>query len=190
LPAATEPAAAQAARRRPIRVGALVLIAAVAAVVYGLDQGSKYLITQNLDKGDVVPVLGELLQLRFVTNSGAAFSLGSGFTWILSIVAAGIVVFAIWFAPRIRSLAWASLLGLVLGGGLGNLTDRLFREPGFGVGHVVDFLQIYAFPAIFNVADIAVVAGAVLFVLLSLRGVGLDGIRTPMVKPTPAPETK
>ncbi len=117
------------------------------------------------------------LQLHFVTNSGAAFSLASGFTWILSIVALGVIGFIIWFARRIRSVAWAIIFGLVLGGALGNVTDRLFREPGFGVGHVVDFIQVWGFPAIFNIADIAVVTGMGLFLLLTMRGVGLDGTR-------------
>jgi signal peptidase II len=164
------------------------LLAAVAVVVYGIDQGSKYLITENLDLGDTVQVLGEVLQLHYVTNSGAAFSLASGFTWILSIVAVGVVVFIVVFAPRIRSLAWATMFGLVLGGALGNVTDRLFRPPAFGTGHVVDFLQVIGFPAIFNGADIAIVSSMGLFLLLSLRGVGLDGVRTPMVKTTAKPD--
>jgi signal peptidase II len=189
LPAATEPTAPdRTPGRGRISVPALLLLAAVAVGVYGIDQGSKYLITQNLEIGDLVPVLGEVLQLHYVTNSGAAFSLISGFTWILSIVAVGVIGFIVVFAPRIRSLAWATMFGLVLGGALGNLTDRLFREPSFGQGHVVDFIQVWGFPAIFNGADIAVVSSMGLFILLSLRGVGLDGTRTPMVKPTPKPE--
>jgi signal peptidase II len=79
------------------------------------------------------------------------------------------------------------MFGLVLGGALGNLTDRLFREPGFGTGHVVDFIQVWGFPAIFNGADIAIVASMGLFILLSLRGVGLNGVRTPMVRTTSRP---
>lgn len=190
MPAATEPVAPERTPGRGrISVRALLLLAAVAAGVYGIDQGSKYLITQNLELGDVVPVLGEVLQLHFVTNSGAAFSLASGFTWILSIVAGAVVVLIVIFAPRIRSLAWATMLGLILGGALGNLTDRLFREPSFGQGHVVDFIQVWGFPAIFNGADIAVVSSMGLFILLSLRGVGLDGTRTPMVKTTAKPGT-
>ena len=168
-------------------VRALLLLAAVAVGVYGIDQGAKFLIDQNLDLGDTIPVLGEVLQLHYVSNSGAAFSLASGFTWILSVVAAGVIVFIIAFAPRIRSLGWATMFGLVLGGALGNLTDRLFRPPGFGTGHVVDFIQVYGFPAIFNGADIAIVSSMGLFLLLSLRGVGLDGVRTPMVKTTQKP---
>jgi signal peptidase II len=118
-----------------------------------------------------------VLQLRYVTNSGAAFSLAEGFTWVLSIIAVGVVVLIVWFAPRIRSLGWATMFGLVLGGAIGNLTDRLFRPPGFGVGHVIDFIQVIYFPAIFNLADVAVVSAMGLFILLSLRNVGLDGRR-------------
>ena len=189
MPRATKaPATDRAQKRGRISVRALLLLAAVAVAVYGIDQGSKFLVTQNLDLGHTIQVLGEILQLHYVTNSGAAFSLASGFTWILSVVAAGVIVFIVIFAPRIRSLGWATMFGLVLGGALGNLTDRLFRDPGFGTGHVVDFLQIYAFPAIFNAADVAIVSSMVLFILLSLRGVGLDGTRTPMVRPTPKPE--
>ena len=133
-------------------------------------------------------MVGEVLQLHYVTNSGAAFSLASGFTWILSIVAVAVIGFIVIFAPRIRSLGWATMFGLVLGGALGNVTDRLFREPAFGSGHVIDFIQVWGFPAIFNAADIAVVSSMGLFILLSLRGIGLDGTRTPMVKTTPRPE--
>lgn len=189
MPRATEAAATdRAPKRGRISVRALALLAAVAVVVYAVDQGSKYLITENLDIGDTIPVIGEILQLHYVTNSGAAFSLASGFTWILSVVAVGVVVFIVIFAPRIRSLGWATMFGLVLGGALGNVTDRLFRPPAFGTGHVVDFLQVIGFPAIFNGADIAIVTSMGLFILLSLRGVGLDGTRTPMVRATPAPK--
>lgn len=112
-------------------------------------------------------------------NSGAAFSLASGSTWFFSIVAAGVAVFIVWYARRIRSMSWAILFGMLLGGTLGNLTDRLFREPGFGLGHVIDFVQVWGFPAIFNVADSFIVASMGLFIILSLRGVRLDGTRPP-----------
>ena len=159
-------------------------------VVYGIDQGAKYLITQNIELGHSVHILGDILQFHYVKNSGAASSLASGFTWALSIVAAGVIVFIVIFAPRIKSLGWATMFGLVLGGALGNLTDRLFREPGFGTGHVVDFIQVYGFPAIFNGADVAIVASMGLFIILSLRGVGLNGTRTPMVQTTRKPVAK
>lgn len=158
---------------------ALGLIALIALVAYGLDQGTKWLVEQHIAVDESVPVLGEFLQLHHVLNSGAAFSLASGFTWVLSIVVAIVIVFLIAFAPRIRSLAWATMFGLVIGGAFGNLTDRLFRPPSFGQGHVVDFIQVQYFPAIFNVADIAVTSAMGLFVLLSLRGLRLDGTREP-----------
>ena len=158
-------------------VRALVLLAVVALTVFALDQFAKYLVVSNMEVGQLIPVLGELFQLYFVKNSGAAFSLASGFTWILSIVAVGVIVVIIVFARRIKSVAWAIMFGLLLGGALGNVTDRLFREPGFGTGHVIDFLKIWGFPAIFNIADVAIVTGMGLFLLLTLRGVGLDGTR-------------
>jgi signal peptidase II len=163
--------------RAKVSVRALVILAIVALCVYLVDQMAKVLVVQNLFEGQQVQVLGQLLQFHFVKNPGAAFSIGSGSTWIFSIVGVGVLGFVIWYAPRIRSVAWAILFGLLLGGLLGNLTDRLFREPGFGVGHVVDFLQIPLLPAIFNLADVAIVSSMVLFLILTIRGVGLDGKR-------------
>jgi len=145
--------------------------------VYAVDQLAKFLVVENLAERQPVEVLGQFVQFYFVKNAGAAFSLGSGSTWIFAVIASAVAVFIIVFAPRIRSLAWAALFGLLLGGNLGNLTDRLFREPGFGVGHVVDFIQVQYFPAIFNVADMAIVASMVLFIVLTVRGVGLTGKR-------------
>jgi len=155
----------------------LAVLAIVALCVYLIDQIAKVLVVSNLYEGQQLEVLGQLLQFHFVKNAGAAFSIGSGSTWIFSIVGIGVLGFVIWYAPRIRSTAWAVLFGLLLGGLLGNLTDRLFRSPGFGVGHVVDFLQIPLLPAIFNLADVAIVSSMVLFLILTLRGVGLDGRR-------------
>ena len=176
MPPETEPTAPKGERSRGrVSVRALLLLGAVALALYGADQVAKYLIVTQLRPGDLVPVLGQVLQLHYVTNSGAAFSLATGFTWILSIVAVGVVVVIVWFARRIRSLGWACVFGLVLGGAAGNLTDRLFREPGFGVGHVVDFIQVWGFPAIFNIADSGIVVAMGLFLILSIRGVGLDG---------------
>lgn len=150
----------------------------VALCVYLVDQIAKVLVVSHLYEGQQIEVLGQLLQFHFVKNPGAAFSIGSGSTWIFSIVGVGVLGFVIWYAPRIRSTAWAVLFGLLLGGLLGNLTDRLFREPGFGVGHVVDFLQIPLLPAIFNLADVAIVSSMALFLILTLRGIGLDGRRS------------
>lgn len=187
MPAAPEQQAGGAASaRRRVGVRALLLLALLALAVLGLDQLAKALIVANLHEGQVLPLLGPLLELHYVTNSGAAFSFANGFTWIFSIVAVGVIVAIVWFSRRIRSLAWATMFGLVLGGALGNLADRLFRPPAFGVGHVVDFISIGFFPAIFNVADIAITTAMVLFLLLTLRGVGLDGSKAVFRKPAPA----
>lgn len=174
--AETEPQSTKTGRAR-VSVRALVVLAALALVVWGIDQLSKALILASMEVGESVQVIGELLRFYLVKNPGAAFSLASGFTWILSAVAVGVVVFLIIFARRIRSISWAIMFGLLLGGALGNLTDRLFREPGFGEGHVIDFFRVWGFPAIFNVADIAICTAMGLFMLLTIRGVGLDGTR-------------
>ncbi|PPF74312.1 signal peptidase II [Rathayibacter sp. AY1E6] len=156
----------------------LVTLGLVALAVFAIDQTAKFLVTTNLTLGEDVHVLGDVLILHYVKNPGAAFSLASGSTWIFSIIAACVVVAVIWFSRRIRSTAWGVFFGLLLGGTLGNLFDRLFREPSFGLGHVVDFLFTpWLLPAIYNVADIAICTAMALFVLLSVRGVGLDGTR-------------
>jgi signal peptidase II len=165
--------------RTKVRSSALLVLALVALGVYALDQLSKFLVVSNLTEGDVVRVLDDVLQLHFVRNPGAAFSLASGMTWIFSIIATVVVVFIVWFARRIRSLAWAVVFGLLLGGVLGNLTDRFLREPSFGLGHVVDFISTpWLIPAIYNVSDACIVASMVIFMILTIRGVGLDGKRT------------
>jgi len=169
------------AAERAAKVGtttALLVVAGAAIAAYGLDQLSKFLVVSNLTEGEVVPVLGSLLQWQFVRNPGAAFSLASGMTWIFTILAAGVITFIVWFARRISSIAWAIVFGLLLGGVLGNLTDRLLREPSFGLGHVIDFISTpWLIPAIYNVADISIVSSMVLFMILTIRGIGLDGSR-------------
>ncbi|WP_051973036.1 signal peptidase II [Cryobacterium sp. MLB-32] len=157
---------------------ALILLALVAVGVFALDQTSKFLVVTHMAEGEIVRVLGAVLQWHFVRNPGAAFSLASGSTWIFSIIAAAVVVFIVWFARRIRSLTWALVFGLLLGGVLGNLTDRLLREPSFGEGHVVDFISTpWMIPAIYNVADMSIVISMVIFMILTIRGIGLDGRR-------------
>lgn len=155
----------------------LALIGLVAALVLAADQLSKIWALGALERNVPNRVIGDLLVFRLTENPGAAFSIASGSTWLFSLIAAAVVLFLVWFARRIRSAGWAVLFGLLLGGTLGNLTDRLLRQPGFGVGHVIDFLQIPLLPAIFNLADVAIVSSMALFVLLTLRGVGLDGAR-------------
>lgn len=162
-----------------VSVRIIAALAFVAVTAYVLDQVSKHLVTTRLVEGESVDVIGEFFQLHFVRNPGAAFSLASGTTWIFSIAASAVVVAIVVFARRIRSRAWAVMLGMLLGGTLGNLTDRLTREPSFGQGHVVDFLYFPSLlPAIFNVADIFIVSSMGLLLLLTLLGVNLDGTRT------------
>lgn len=171
-----------------LSVRVLVVLALVASGVYAVDQIAKYFIVKNLSEGQQVDVIGTVLQFHFVKNSGAAFSLGTGMTWLFSIVAAAVAVFIVLYARRIRSFAWSILFGLLLGGTLGNLSDRLLRPPHFGEGHVVDFIQVIDFPAIFNLADSAIVISMGLFILLTILGVRLDGKRSPKSAPaTPSP---
>jgi signal peptidase II len=131
-----------------------------------------------------------VLQFRLIFNSGAAFSIGTGMTFILTLIAACVVVAIIRAARKLGSLPWAITLGMLLGGALGNLTDRLLRYPsGFGrstqlQGHVVDFIEVLPgnFPVIdyfpiFNIADSAIVCGGILAVILAWRGYQLDGTR-------------
>lgn len=153
-------------------------------LVLAADQFSKHLVLQHLEPGVAVPVLGEALQFVLVFNPGAAFSLGEGVTWIFTIamaIVAGVIVFLA--STRVHSRRWAVILGLLLGGVLGNLTDRLLRDPGFAVGHVVDFILTpwmwFWTPnaAIYNVADIFIVGGMAAVALLLVLGIELDGTR-------------
>jgi signal peptidase II len=174
---ATETVAEQVEPRQRASVRTLSLLGVIAVAIIALDQTAKYLVTSTMVEGSTVSVLGDILQLHYVKNPGAAFSLLSGTTWVFAIIASLVVIVIVVFARRIRSRLWALVFGLLLGGTIGNLIDRLFREPGFGVGHVVDFIQVTLFPAIFNVADMSIVTAMGIFILMSLRGIGFDGTR-------------
>jgi signal peptidase II len=159
--------------------------ALIAVLVLAADQGAKFLAVDRLTGRGRVDLLGDLFGFRLVRNSGAAFSLATGATWILTTVALVVVVVIIRIARRLGSRGWAIALGLVLGGALGNLSDRLFRPPAFFHGQVIDFLELPHWP-IFNLADVCIDTGAVLIALLSLRGIGIDGQRlTRTSAPTP-----
>ncbi|MDF2492535.1 MAG: lspA, partial [Microbacterium sp.] len=148
-------------------------------MVVAFDQVAKTLVVANLPYGTPVPVLGGALQFLYVRNPGAAFSFAVNMTWVFSVISAAVVVAIIVYSRRIRSMWWAIVLGMLLGGALGNLLDRLFREPGFGRGHVVDFISTpWMMPAIYNVADSFICISMVVFVLLVILGVNLDGTRT------------
>ena len=153
----------------------MVLIGAAVAV-YVADQLAKAWAVASLLPEQPRHLIGSVLQLNLIRNPGAAFSIGTGYTWILTLVACSVVAVILATSRRLGSLGWAWALGLLLGGSLGNLTDRMVRPPGPGRGHVVDFLQLPHWP-IFNIADSAVVSAAVLIALLALRGIGVDGAR-------------
>jgi len=158
------------ARRRLVWL--LVLLALGVLVV---DQLTKQWALSALD-GDRRALVGDLLGLQLVMNPGAALSTATGMTWVLTVVAVVVVVVLVRIARRLGSTTWTVALGLLLGGALGNLTDRLLREPGFARGEVVDFIA-YVDWFVGNVADIAIVVAAVLVVLLVARGVQVDGTR-------------
>lgn len=162
---------------RPRRRAALLwLFAGLTVFAYAFDQLTKLWVTSTMVEGERIPVLPPLLHWYYIRNSGAAFSIGENITWVFSIIMATVSVVILLQLRRLGSRWWAVALGLLLGGALGNLTDRLFREPSFAMGHVVDFIQLPNF-AIFNIADSAVVSAVAIICLLTLRGVGLDGSR-------------
>lgn len=156
----------------------IVLLVGVAAVLLACDQLIKQLVVDNMVEGQRIEILGEALQIHFVRNPGAAFSIASGMTWIFTIIAAVVVAVIVANARRIRSVWWAVVFGLVLGGTLGNLGDRLFRAPGVFEGHVVDYISTpWIVPAIYNLADIAIVGGMIMVALLTILDIGFDGER-------------
>jgi signal peptidase II len=159
---------------RPSR-RALWTFAVVAVLAYGADLLTKTLALRNLG-GDPVPVVGDLLQLRLVRNPGAAFSLGTSYTAVLTVIAVIAAVVVLVLVRRVGDRLWAFGLGCLLGGVLGNLTDRVFREPSFMQGHVIDFLELPSWP-VFNVADICINVAAGVIILQALRGITLSGER-------------
>lgn len=156
---------------RPRRVGTLLVVAAVA---YAVDQVTKIVAMERLAGTPPVPVVDGILTLRLVRNPGAAFGLAGNATVVFTLVAVVVAIAILRTATRLRSRGWAVALGLLLGGAVGNLTDRLLRDPAPLRGHVVDFLELPNWP-VFNVADMVILAGAGLIVLLTLRGRTVDG---------------
>lgn len=165
---------------RPLAVRRLqFVVAAATAAVLITDQLTKYLAVSRLTENVPVTVISGLFQFRLIRNPGAAFSLSTGTTWVFTLIAAAVSVVIVRIARRIGSLGWALALGLLLGGAVGNLLDRLFREPGFGRGHVVDFIEYLKFPfvnfPIFNVADSCIVISAGLIAILGFRNIPVEG---------------
>lgn len=153
----------------------LGLLLGIAAVVLVTDVVTKVLAVRLLTPGQPVSIIGDTVTWTLVRNSGAAFSMATGYTWVLTLIATGVVIGIIWMGRRLVNPWWAVGLGMILGGALGNLIDRFFRSPGPLQGHVVDFLAIGWWP-VFNVADPCVVGGAILLVGLSLFGFDFDTV--------------
>jgi signal peptidase II len=153
--------------------------------VFVADLISKTIVVATLSDRAPLRLLGGLLTLRELRNSGAAFSIGTSVTVIFTLIALGVIVAILRTARRLRSIPWAITLGLLLGGATGNLGDRLFRSPGFLRGDVVDWIELPHWP-VFNVADSSIVCGGVLAVLLAARGISLDGGRHQTARPDAA----
>lgn len=152
------------------------LLAAVAAAVLALDVATKAWVVAELEGRRQLELLGGQLLIRVSRNPGAAFSFAEGATVLFTLIAIVVIVVIVRVSTRLRSAGWALSLGLLLGGAAGNLVDRLLRSPGVGRGAVVDFLDFQVWPS-FNVADSGIVVGGVLAVLLSFRGIEVDGTR-------------
>jgi signal peptidase II len=144
-------------------------IFATAWIIWLFDFVTKSWALQSLS-AEPRKILGSILQFTLVFNSGAAFSLATGFTILFSLLALGVVVAVIYFAPKITSTGWQFTIGLLLGGVLGNLTDRIFREPSFLSGYVIDWIQIPHWP-VFNLADSAICIAAAIAFVLSVRDI-------------------
>jgi len=156
-----------------------------AAGIILIDQATKFWAETTLEPYEGVPVIGEWIQWRLVYNPGAAFGIGGDYTWVLTLIAALAVVGIAIMVARISSVPWALAAGALLGGAISHLGDRLFREPGFARGEIVDFIDYFGY-FVGNVADIALVGGAIAIMLLSLLGVSLRRPERP--EPDPSPE--
>ncbi|MEU3035808.1 signal peptidase II [Streptomyces griseoaurantiacus] len=172
--ASADDASGAAVADRPRGRRRIAVLFSVAAFAYVLDLVSKIVVVARLEHHAPVRLVGDWLQLEAIRNAGAAFSFGEAYTVIFTVIAAAVIVVIARLARKLYSVPWAIALGLLLGGALGNLTDRIFRAPGVFKGAVVDFISPKHF-AVFNLADSAIVCGGILIVLLSFRGLDPDG---------------
>jgi signal peptidase II len=157
----------------PRRMG---LLLGVAAFVIATDVISKAIVVAKMADHPPIRLLGGLLTITLTRNGGAAFSIGTSMTIVFTAIAAGVIVYVLRAARKLRSVGWAIALGLLLGGATGNLLDRIFRAPGLFDGHVVDWIELPHWP-VFNLADSSICCAAVLVVLLALQGIRLDGTK-------------
>lgn len=157
------------------QLGKTLLFLAVAVFIILIDQISKIFAVANLHAFESVPFIFDLVRLTLVFNDSAAFSLGGSATWVFTVLSSIATLALLWLGPRSRTTGWLVLIGLALGGVVGNLLDRLLRNPGFPNGHVVDFIQFpFNFP-IFNIADSAITISAFIIAIRVVRGEKLGG---------------
>ncbi|MHC6177071.1 signal peptidase II [Glutamicibacter endophyticus] len=150
---------------------------ALAALAFVADQVVKFSVEANMTLGQAIEVIPGFFDIHYILNSGAAFSFGEQFTVVFTLLQAAVAVYCGYLLIRkVSTLSWGIVLGCLLGGVAGNLYDRLFREPSFGMGHVVDMFSVHGF-AIFNVADSFIVCSMIMVALLLIRGVNFDGTR-------------
>jgi signal peptidase II len=159
----------------------------VAAFVLAADVISKAIVVARMADHAPIRLLGGALTITLTRNGGAAFSMGTSLTLVFTAIAVGVIIYILRTARNLRSTGWAITLGLLLGGATGNLLDRIFRAPGPFQGHVVDWIQLPDWP-VFNLADSSIVIGGVLVVLLTRRGVRLDGTRLIPEASSPDPD--
>ncbi|MCX5413177.1 signal peptidase II [Streptomyces sp. NBC_00059] len=152
----------------------ILVLLVVTVLAYLLDLVSKMIVVAKLEHEEPIEIFGEWLKFDAIRNAGAAFGIGEAFTVIFTAIAAVVIIVIVRLARKLYSLPWAIALGLLLGGALGNLTDRIFRAPGVFEGAVVDFIAPAHF-AVFNLADSAIVCGGILIVILSFKGLDPDG---------------
>ena len=157
------------------QLGKTLLFLGVATFVVLIDQITKAFALTNLHTFQTVSFISDIVQFTLVFNDSAAFSLGGSATWVFTLLSTIATLALLWFGPRFRTTGWLILIGLALGGVVGNLVDRLFRSPGFPNGHVLDFIQIpFNFP-IFNIADSAITISAAIIAIRIIRGEKLGG---------------
>ncbi|QJT01124.1 signal peptidase II [Streptomyces asoensis] len=159
---------------RPRGKRRIAVLFTVATFAYVIDLVSKMIVVAKLEHQAPIEIVGDWLKFEAIRNAGAAFGFGEAFTIIFTVIATAVIVVIARLARKLYSLPWAIALGLLLGGALGNLTDRIFRAPGVFEGAVVDFIAPKHF-AVFNLADSAIVCGGILIVLLSFKGLDPDG---------------
>ena len=163
------------------------MLVAIAVFVLAADAITKAIVVSHLRPDQPVHLIGDVLMLWLTRNPGAAFSVGTGETVVFTVIAFAVIVYIARTARKLYSLGWAIALGLLLGGAMGNLTDRIFRAPGLFRGDVVDWIAVTRYYPIFNLADSAIVCGGILTVLLAVRGYHLDGTRSPVAVKDTAP---